>query len=69
MVFVFGTRAWVPGCLGGRSREAWAAFPGLLERLPKGSLGGVPDPMSAGQNLPSPLGFGIVFYVDFDIDF
>ena len=34
-----------------------------------GSLGGGPDPMSAGQKWASPLGFGIVFYVDFDIDF
>ena len=31
--------------------------------------GGGPDPMSSGQNVPSPLGFGIVFYDDFDIDF
>ena len=34
-----------------------------------GSLGGGPDPMSAPQNMPSPLGFGIVFYVELDIDF
>ena len=34
-----------------------------------GSLGGGPDPMSEAQNLAGPLGFGIVFYVDFDIDF
>ena len=34
-----------------------------------GSLGGGPDPMSAGQKWLSPLGFGIVFYDDFDIDF
>ena len=34
-----------------------------------GSLGGGPDPMSAGQNLARPLGFGIVFYDDFDVDF
>ena len=25
--------------------------------------------MSAGQNVPSPLGFSIVFLIDFDIDF
>ena len=25
--------------------------------------------MSAAQNLASPLGFGIVFYIDFDVDF
>ena len=35
---------------------------------PGGSLGGGPDPMSSGQNVASPLGFGIVFYVDFDVD-
>ena len=34
-----------------------------------GSLGGGPGPMSAAQNVPSPLGFGVVFYDDFDIDF
>ena len=36
---------------------------------PRGSLGGGPGAMSAAQNLLSPLGFGIVFYDDFDIDF
>ena len=36
---------------------------------PGGSLGGGPGPMSATQNLASPLGFGIIFYIDFDIDF
>ena len=36
---------------------------------PRGSLGGGPDPMSSAQNWPSPLGFGIVFYIDFDVDF
>ena len=34
-----------------------------------GSLGGGPDPNSSGQKVPSPLGFGIVFYIDFDVDF
>ena len=28
-----------------------------------GSLGGGPDPMSVGQNMPSPLGFCIVFFM------
>jgi len=28
MIFVLRTRTWVPGCLGERSREAWAASPG-----------------------------------------
>ena len=36
---------------------------------PGGSLGGGPDPNSSGQNVLSPLGFRIVFYVDFDVDF
>ena len=33
------------------------------------SLGGGPDPNSSAQKVASPLGFGIVFYDDFDIDF
>ena len=32
-------------------------------------LGGGPDPMSETQTLPSPLGFRIKIYVDFDVDF
>ena len=36
---------------------------------PGGSLGEGPDAMSEAQNHSSPLGFGIVFYVDFDVDF
>ena len=31
--------------------------------------GGGPGAMSAGQNVASPLGFRIVFVIDFDIDF
>ena len=69
MIFMFRTRTWVPGCLGGRSRGAWAASPGSLGRLPGAPWGGDPGPMSAGQNVLSPLGFRIVFYVDFDVDF
>ena len=42
MIFVFRMRAWVPGCLGGRSREAWAASPGSLGRIPGAPWGGVP---------------------------
>ena len=38
---------------------------GTSRELPGGGL----DPMSAAQKWPSPLGFGIVFYIDFDIDF
>ena len=41
--------------------EPWAASPG--------ALWGGGDPMSKGQNDLSRLGFGIDFYVDFDIDF
>ena len=33
-----------------------------------GSLVEGPGPMSAGQNDLSTLGFGIVFYIDFDVD-
>ena len=40
--YVFRTRMWVPGCLGGRSRGAWAASPGSLGRLPGAPWGGVP---------------------------
>ena len=35
----------------------------------RGPWGEGPGPMSPGQNVLSPLGFGIVFYVDFDVDF
>ena len=69
MIFMFRTHTWVPGCLGGRSRGAWAASPGLLGRLPGAPWGGDPGPKSVGQNLLSPLGFSIIFYIDLDIDF
>ena len=69
MIFVFRTRTWVPGCLGERSRGAWAASPGPLGRLPGAPWGGGPDPNSSAQKVASPLGFGIVFYDDFDVDF
>ena len=49
----------------GAPLSPWGASRGVPGR----SLGGVPDPKSAAQKLPSPLGFGIVFSVDFDIDF
>ena len=65
MIFMFTTRTWVPGCLGGRSRGAWAASPGSLGRLPGAPWGG-PGPNSSAQNWASPLGFGIVFYINFD---
>ena len=55
--------AW-EGVQWGLGRHSWA--PGAP---PRGSQGGGPGPKSAGQNLPSPLGFGIVFYDDFDVDF
>ena len=35
----------------------------------QGVPGGIPDPNSSGRFLAGPLGFGIVFYDDFDIDF
>ena len=34
-----------------------------------GSLGGGPDPNSPGRFMESPLGFRIVSYFDFDVDF
>ena len=40
--YVFRTRTWVPGGLGGRSRGAWAASPGSLGCLPGAPWGGVP---------------------------
>ena len=58
--------AWVPGRAvpWGLGRLPWV--PGAP---PRGCPGGRPDPMSADQKSPSPLGFGIVFYDDFDIIF
>ena len=35
----------------------------------RGIPGGGPDPNSPGRFMLSPLGFRIVFYVDFDVDF
>ena len=62
MFNVLFARTCVPG---GLSRAAWA--PSLS---PWGaSLGGGLGPMSAAQKWLSPLGIGIVFYIDFDIDF
>ena len=49
----------------GAPLSPWAASLGAPGRLP----GGGPDPNSEAQNDLSPLGFGIVFYIDFDIDF
>ena len=66
---MFRTRAWVPGGLGGRSRGAWAASPGLLGRLPGAPWGGGPGPNYKAQNVLSPLGFRIIFYIDFDVVF
>ena len=36
---------------------------------PRGSLGGVLSSKFAARFVAGPLGFGIVFYVDFDVDF
>ena len=58
---MFRTREWVPE---GLSRGAWAPSLGSLGRLPEGG----PDPNSSARFLASPLGFGIVFYIDFDVD-
>ena len=55
MIFMFRTRTWVPGCLGGRSRGAWAASPGLLGRLPGAPRGGVPAPNYKAQLVSLPL--------------
>ena len=48
-------------------------MPGLPPLSPwvasQGLPGGGPGPMSAAQNMASPLGFRINFYVDFDHDF
>ena len=53
--------------------EGGPVGPGPLPLGPWGASqglpGGGPGPMSAGQNWVSPLGFGIVFIDDFDIDF
>ena len=65
---MFRTRTWVPGCLGGRSRGAWAASPGLLGRLPGAPRGGVPAPNYKGQSPPSTLRIRIKNHVDFDVD-
>ena len=35
----------------------------------QGLPGGGPGSKFAGRLVPSPLGFGIVFYIDFDVDF
>ena len=40
-----------------------------LGRLPWDVPGGGTGAISAAQNVASPLGFGVVFYDDFDIDF
>ena len=53
------------------SDDSGGPLGGIVDRFqpPGGSLGGGPGPMSEAQNVPSPLGFRIVFYDDFDIDF
>ena len=43
--------------------------PGVPGAPPEGSLGGGPGSKFAGRFMPGPLGFGIVFYIDFDVDF
>ena len=51
----------VPGGLG---RLPWV--PGAP---PGGSLGGGSGLNSSGRFVPGPLGFGIIFYIDSDVDF
>ena len=34
----------------------------------RGVPGGGPGPMSAGQNMASPLGFGMIFHINVDVD-
>ena len=55
---------------------AWEAGPVVPGPPPLGSWGasrelpgGGPGPMSVAQNVASPLGFRIIFYVDFDVVF
>ena len=62
MFYVLLACTCVPG---GLSRAAWAPSPGPQGRLP----GGVFDQLSESQTLPSPLGFRIKIYVDFDVGF
>ena len=42
--FMFRTRTWAPGCLGGRSRGAWATSPGPLGCPPGWAQEGSPGP-------------------------
>ena len=63
MIFLCLERAH--GCLG-----ACPVVPGPPPWGPWGaSLEGGPGPNSSGRFVASPLGFGIIFYIDFDIDF
>ena len=66
MIFMFRTRTWVPGRAvpWGLGRSPWA--PGAR---PRGSQGGGPGPMSAGQKLACLLWIRIKNHVDFDVDF
>ena len=45
------------GCLGGRSRGAWAASPGLLGHVPGGPRGGVPAESLKPVGRRASLGF------------
>ena len=56
---MFRMRTWVPGGLGRRSRGAWAAFPGSLERLPGAPLGGVPTQTTSPRNGQALLVFAL----------
>ena len=69
MIFMFRTRAWVPGCLGGRSRGAWAASPGSLGRLPGAPGGGFPIQTTRPSSPRRPLGFASKIVIKNDIAF
>ena len=58
---MFRTGTWVPGCLGGRSREAWAASSGSLGRIPGAPRGDVPAQCLRVVGGNAPLGFASKF--------
>ena len=59
--YVFRTRAWVPGGLGGRSRGAWAASPGLLGHLPEAPQGGSRAQTTRANLIPRAFKFAAKF--------
>ena len=59
--YVFTTCARVPGGLGGRSRGAWAASPGLLGRIPGAPRGGSRPQTTRPKVTPRPFKFASKF--------